>query len=175
MITDRVLYWSICWTIPFNFLKQITELITVNRFLCKSLTAMFDIRNCKQPSFIFSLQGPGSNRHTTGITTGPSIKDTIWMKLGDNESFYEPRNLMKVPGLHGLNWTAWTGAWDCTGQPMSCTSRRTWAFRVCIWPYSIEIFNFFHGSLAKAGPKLCSFVNFWCFDIFWFPIVRPKV
>ena len=41
---------------------------------------------------------------------------------------------------------------------MSCTSRRTWAFRLCSRlsrPYSIGIFNFFHGSLAEAGPKLC--------------------
>ena len=65
---------------------------------------------------------------------------------------------------------------------LTCTSRRTWAFRLCSRPYPIWIFNFFFMDLCceRINPRRCRgwtkavfwFVNFWCFVIVCFPIVR---
>ena len=64
VITHRVLYWSTCWMIPFNCLKEITELnlnwsLHVNRFCANhsQLCSTFEIANSlpsSSPSTCFS-------------------------------------------------------------------------------------------------------------------------
>ena len=161
----------------FNCLKEITDLITVNRFCANhsQLCSTFEIANSLPSS---SVEGPGSNRHTTGITAGCQ------------EAKYQRHNLDQVGW-----WLVILGTYKISWKFLVCmgwNSKHLYDYRISANEFLHEqvpgivqgtpclalpgepgrldcavdsvdhiqleyigIFNFFHGSLAEAGPKLC--------------------
>ena len=57
------------------------------------------------------IDTPQVSQVSPQVAKKPSIKDTIWIKLGDVSHFTNLENLMKVPGLHGLEYSKYLYAY----------------------------------------------------------------